>query len=58
VLDQAANWDGIDVAGCRNGLGEDEADIDQLASLGDACWRRNDTLKAEGALWWRAVARR
>jgi hypothetical protein len=29
VLDQAADRDGSDVAGCRNGLREGEADVDQ-----------------------------
>jgi hypothetical protein len=29
VLDQAADWDGSDMAGCRNGLCESEADVDQ-----------------------------
>lgn len=29
VLDQAADRDGSDVAGCRNGLRQGEADVDQ-----------------------------
>jgi hypothetical protein len=29
VLDQAVDWNGSDVAGCRNGLRQAEADVDQ-----------------------------